>query len=122
MTFRQTASGSFDFPSVPGTPHCGPDSTPIQHVDYHVTIQYGANPLDENGFLLDNTWFSEYFAQWANRPVSISCENMCVKIADEIGDHARKWDVARPRGVSVTVALSAIHGVWVECTLTGGKN
>lgn len=84
-TFTQIASGSFEFRTVQGTPHCGvvQDGKPLT-LNYLVTVDYPETALDENGFLLDNTWFRDYFANYVGTRISISCERLAVVIAQHI--------------------------------------
>jgi hypothetical protein len=72
MKFRQSAEGAFECDVVPGTPHCGIDST-HSRFRYHVAITYTSRSvLDSNGFLLDNLTFQAYFNTLGK--LRVSCE------------------------------------------------
>lgn len=105
--FHQRATGNFCVPVVTGTPHCGVDDS-LCRMDYRLTIAWRGRPLDENGFLLDNTWFRDFFNALADSPCTISCELLARRLATEI------LSAANGRAHSVTLELSAVPGVWIE--------
>jgi hypothetical protein len=108
IKFTQTADGAFSFNVIPNTPHCGPSDSIIQSVRYRVSVTYGLNPLDSDGFLLDNTWFSQYFGGWLkSTPIGFSCELLAVRVAEDI------LRETAGRGTGVVVSLSAIPDVWI---------
>jgi hypothetical protein len=114
-SFRQTAQGRFDFRVRPNTPHCGPSTAQYpakMQANYEVEITYGKNALDKRGFLLDNTWFGEYFQGFSESQIGISCECLCQLVADDIVGQLRRE--GRP-AVKVSVCIEAIPGVKVHC-------
>src|SRR5580704_16110435 len=96
-SFRQTAHGKFCCGVIPLTPHCGPDDRKC-HMDYRVTVDWQDHPLDRDGFLLDNTWFRQYFADFAQCRVRISCERLAEVIAEQV------FSACSGRAVAVRVA------------------
>lgn len=108
--FHQRAIGTFTAPVVAGTPHCGVDSNSLCNCAYRIEMVYGDTALDSDGFLLDNTAFRAYFDEFASRPVSISCENLCKQIAYDL------CKLCRDRATRVKVALSPFAGVEVAYT------
>lgn len=102
--YTQHAEGSCTVQVVPDTPHCGPDQNAC-NFQWKVFIVYHANPLDSNGFLLDNTSFDGYFHSLSTgTPISHSCEELAAKIAR---------DIYEPRMAWIRVELSAVAGVWI---------
>jgi len=81
MAYVQEAQGEFTI-EVSGPYHCGPDHTTPKRFPYKVTIHYHDGALDENGFLLDNTSFREYFNTLGC--TSLSCERLCDKAANDL--------------------------------------
>jgi hypothetical protein len=112
--FHQSATGHFTCRGVPNTPHCGPNCR-VCELDYQVNIDWRLDPLDPNGFLLDNTWFASFFACMENCRVSISCEQLAALFAHQI------FGVTATRAKSVTVALAAVPGVWIRATSSAGE-
>lgn len=78
--FSQQAKGEFQVEVVKGTHHCGVDDRRGQF-KYEVTVLFHANPLNEYGFLLDNTDFQHYFQNLG--PVDISCELLAERSAND---------------------------------------
>ncbi len=114
--FTQSANGTFSVYLRPGTPHCGPRTraTPLREAfDYQVTIGYHSDALDEHGFLVDNTWFAQYFEAFSHAQIGISCERLCCLIASDIatvvGSRICKCN-------AIAVRIKPVTGVWVECT------
>lgn len=120
-TFTQTATGSFAARVRPGTPHCGPTThtypTKLQFT-YVIELKYHGNALDANGFLVDNTWFAQYFAPYEDSQISISCENLARLIARDclkvLGNRACQCEC-------VTVSIGAVPGVMVSATCEAGS-
>jgi hypothetical protein len=108
--FHQRAHGTFTAPVVPGTPHCGIDDTSLCNCAYRIELVYDDNALDSDGFLLDNTAFRQYFNDLCQTPVSISCENLCRKIAADL------CVLCSDRAKRVRVALAPFAGVEVAYT------
>lgn len=79
VTYTQHAAGNFSVDVVPGTPHCGVDNRNV-NLRFDVSLEFGVNPLDHNGFLLDNTDFQRYFQDLP--PVDYSCETMARQSAE----------------------------------------
>jgi hypothetical protein len=90
--FKQHASGEFDATVVPGTNHCGIDDA-NGHFRFEVDIDFhgSRDPLDDHGFLFDNTDFGRYFSSLP--PISVSCERLAEQSAHAflgmLGDRAR---------------------------------
>lgn len=105
--YRQTAQGSFTAHVMPGTPHCGVTDNRVA-VEYDIAITYRPGALDDNGFLLDNTWFRAYFEAFEHARLSISCERFAELIATDLSR------ALADRLHEVAVRLSAVPGVWVE--------
>lgn len=110
MSFTQKANGQFCVPVVPGTPHCGINDESLCSCAYRIALEYDDSALDENGFLLDNTAFREYFAKLASNPVTVSCENLARKICADL------CVLCNHRANVVTVALSPFDGVEIMFT------
>lgn len=107
LIYHQYASGSFECRAIARTPHCGPDCSKCK-LDYRVEIDWLPNPLDENGFLLDNTWFASFFGDMLHCRVAISCERLAVIFAHQI------LEATRQRAKQVKVSLSPLAGVWIS--------
>lgn len=58
--FHQHASDSFTVQVIPGTEHCGIDDT-HSTFRFAVDIDYDESALDSHDFLIDNTYFRQYF-------------------------------------------------------------
>lgn len=72
--FKQNAKGKFAV-HVSGDTHCGPDHSSPKIFDYEVEIEYTHDKrLDNQGFLLDNLTFHDYFMGLGH--VDISCEKL----------------------------------------------
>jgi hypothetical protein len=85
----QHAEGEFRAHVLPGTPHCGLDDS-SGHFKYEVLLEFHGEPLDDNGFLLDNTAFQGYFDSLP--AIGISCEELadqaCLAFVSLLGDRA----------------------------------
>lgn len=110
MSFTQKANGIFCVPVVPGTPHCGINDESLCSCAYRVSLEYDDTALDQNGFLLDNTAFRDYFASLASKPITISCENLARQICNDL------CALCNHRAYRTTVALSPFDGVEVSFT------
>lgn len=113
-TYHQHASDSFKVEVIPGTHHCGIDDT-HSTFRFSVDIDYTANALDENDFLLDNTYFRQYFNSLG--PVCVSCERLASNSVDHLlsGLASRINDVVR-----VAVRIYPFGDVYVESIATTG--
>lgn len=111
--FTQTAHGQFTAYLQPNSPHCGPDQshTPIsRRFAFKVQIIWSAEALDEQGFLLDNTWFHSYFASLEHARISISCEKPAILACEDI---CRECGPRLCHCESVSVEIEGIPGVTV---------
>jgi hypothetical protein len=106
--FRQTATGKFSVGVMPGTPHCGPNQQRC-FMDYRVDLYWNRNPLNRDGFLLDNTWFRSFFGDLEFCRFAISCELLASMLARQI------LEIAEGRAHRVCVTLEAVAGVTVSC-------
>ncbi len=107
MAFVQRAQGNFSI-NVSGDFHCGPDHTSPKTFPYSVEIHYPASALDENGFLLDNQSFQQYFDGLGH--TDLSCERLTMKAATDL--HA----ATNGRCHSTRVNIWAIPGhAAIEC-------
>ena len=111
--YTQQATGlSFWATVVPGTPHCGIDQSKLT-CKVSVSIEYpdGFKALDGNGFLLDNTWFRDYFKTLNGIRVNVSCEQLaqdiCTQICRAIGT----------RRATVHLTLSPFDGVSIQASM-----
>ncbi len=111
MKYTQTAVGSFSIGVVPGTNHCGPNSTRCE-MSYSVDIKWNDSPLDSRGFLLDNLWFGRFFNDFYHCRLKISCEQFAGEIAKQI------LSLTDRRANEVCVTLQAISGVFVKCEIS----
>ncbi len=114
-TFTQQAEGTFAVYLRPNTPHCGPRTRAIavrETFEYRIVLTFGKDALDEHGFLIDNTWFSQYFASFDGVQIGISCEKLTCLIADDLARHcgARLCQCR-----ALEVAIKPVAGVWVSC-------
>jgi|SRR5712671_5007331 len=105
--FKQRAFGTTEFQVIPGTPHCGINDLTVT-VDWKIELTWGADALDSNGFLLDNTAFKGYFTAMSTVAIDISCENLAKKIAEDIRA------MAGSKLITVSVTLSPFAGVEIE--------
>ena len=82
--FHQFADGDIHCYLQPDTPHCGANTSTIPiplTLTAAVHIEYGyPGCLDDNGFLIDNSWFRTYFDSFHTTALSISCENFAHQI------------------------------------------
>lgn len=99
MAFTQEAKGNFTV-AVSGPYHCGPNHESPKTFPYRVTVKYPESALDDKGFLLDNTFFQEYFD--GLKTVETSCELLVKHCAEFF------WDAASGRAFSVCVELWGI--------------
>ncbi len=100
--------------------------TVLGSFDYQVTATYHGNALDAQGFLLDNTYFARYFADFAGVQVGVSCEVLACTIAEqllaELGTRACDCDAIEVTlwgvpGVSVSAVCRAARPVGHNLTL-----
>lgn len=113
--FIQRAEGDFTVMLAPHTPHCGPDQAdfPIPgHFRYEVDVEYDPKALDENGFLLDNLEFKNYFNSLAlYGPISMSCEKLCESAEEAF---CQRLGDRRKHCHGIKVRLWAMPGVSIE--------
>lgn len=117
-SYTQSYTGELCCYLRPGTPHCGATSGNATF-PVSVTIHWGYTPLDANGFLLDNTWFREYFEAFRGVQLGVSCERLLALVVSQVIDaiEDRNRTVA---GLGVSPA-SGYSGTWrkVEASLRG---
>lgn len=77
-SFIQFAEGQFTTP-VSGPNHCGPDRSSPKTFAFEVQIEYRNPTLTEQGFLIDNLAFDQYFDGIGT--VTESCEELARKAA-----------------------------------------
>lgn len=113
--YKQSAEGHFSCEVVVGTPHCGIDEHRGEF-KYIVEIGYSdRRALDDNGFLLDNTTFRDYFKN-LDRLVR-SCE----LVAEEACEHFMELLGPRAQYVtSLSVRIFPFDGVSVEASTVAG--
>jgi hypothetical protein len=102
----------------PGTPHCGPtvaDYPLMAEFKFAVTVHYPEGvQLDENGFLLDNTYFQNYFDSFKGCQVACSCEQLVQLVADDIARDAKQWNA------HVHVTIHPVVGMGVSMSAAAG--
>jgi len=110
MTYLQRFHGVFTAYAVQGTPHCGVMHGRIEcPVEIQVRYRAGAEVLDQDGFLLDNTWFRQYLADFYHVQLTISCERVAALMAEQI------MEAAGGRAEWASVDMEPVHGVHVVC-------
>lgn len=123
-TFTQKANGTFAVYLRPNTPHCGPRTSahPIRETfSYRVSLTFSQDALDQHGFLVDNTFFRDYFASFNGVQIGISCERLTCLIAEDL---ARECGSRLCQCRALEVAIKPVSGVWVSCAYDvqgGGK-
>ena len=78
--FEQRDSGFF-MVEVEGANHCGPNHRSPKRFRYDIQIVYKHDSLDDNGFLLDNLTFKQYFRSIGR--TALSCELLARKTAED---------------------------------------
>lgn len=109
--WTQTARGRSTIDVVSGTPHCGRDDKPTVKIAYRIYLEYPEGVLDSRGFLMDNLFFSQYFADL--RRVETSCERMAELIARQLCEVSKCH--------RITVELSSVLGIWIGFTLNSDR-
>lgn len=107
--YRQQATGEFSIYLLPFTPHCGPKSSPLitnETFKYKVSLTYSSGGLDEKGFLLDNTYFRQYFSDLKDCRICISCEKLCQQIASDLSNEVKGKECH-----SIEVTIYPLEGV-----------
>lgn len=93
--YAQTFHGTLRCYLKPGTPHCGAvavDYLAQASFRFTISVHYPAPAeLDDNGFLLDNTYFEQYFESFGCCQIAISCERLVQLVADDIARDADRW-------------------------------
>lgn len=108
MTYSQRFTGIFTAYAVKGTPHCGVEHGRIScPVTIEVGYRAGAGVLDQNGFLMDNTWFRQYVADFADTRLTVSCERLAAMMAQQV------LECCGDRGEWCKVSLEPVAGVQV---------
>lgn len=110
--FHQTAEGEFTMWAVAGYPHCGMAPGKITF-KYELDLAYQESALTEQGFLLDNTFFSQYFADLTCCRLRISCEHLAQFIARDF--------LRLSQADSVRFNIQGIKGVWIKYELERGS-
>ncbi len=113
-SFVQEAEGKFSIRLHPNTPHCGYSNATwaiAATFEYRLILVWSVSALDSNGFLLDNTYFGDYFLAFRDSLLSVSCERFAQLIADDMVREAGTRGLVR-----CDVRLSAIPGVWITAT------
>lgn len=111
VSYTQRAKGQFETYLRPNSPHCGYKVAdwPIRE-SFTYDIEIRAKQLDPNNFMLDNTWFQQYFGDFNFSQITVSCERLARLIAEDI------IKAYSPREVElVRVTLSAVAGTSVMC-------
>jgi hypothetical protein len=112
--FTQNFHGVMKCYLKPGTPHCGPvvaDHPIRQEFHVAVNVHYPSHvQLDENGFLLDNTYFRDYFDSFCMCQISCSCEQLADLMAHDIARDASQWHA------HVKVSITPVAGVTMAAT------
>lgn len=99
MAFTQEATGKFTV-EVTGPYHCGPNHESPKTFPYRVTVDYPETALDEKGFLLDNSFFQQYFDSLG------TIENSCELLAKHCAEFF--WSASDGRALTVCVELWGI--------------
>jgi hypothetical protein len=73
--FTIRRNDSFEATLAPGTPHCGMGDGQTKKFNYEAWVTIDDDGLDDDGFVIDNKEFQEYFEQ--QRVLRHSCEMVC---------------------------------------------
>lgn len=107
-----TREGVFSTLAVKGTPHCGLKDGEVSF-QYYISLTLDDKGLDSEGFVMDNKFLDDYFKAMANKPLTISCESICIEAARHF---YRKLSARRSHCVRVCVkvwGLPTAHAEYV---------